>query len=302
MTDDAPAPPGSRPPWRAFRAALDAAGFRPSRRLGQNFLLDENVARAIARDGVERPGGEAEGPTVLEVGSGCGFLTVHLVDAGARVIAVEIDRRLAEVAREFVAPRGAVEWIRADVLRSKHELEPRVAAALPRAAPWQLVSNLPYSVASPLLVVLSRLANPPRAMTVLVQAEVAERLAAEPGQGAWGPLGIRVQALYRAAVLRRVPPQAFWPRPRVDSAVVRLDRRGRVPGDADLAALDRLVAAVFGTRRKTLRSSVGRLLGSRSTAERILESRGISGDLRPEELGLDALLELARAASEGGGV
>jgi 16S rRNA (adenine1518-N6/adenine1519-N6)-dimethyltransferase len=173
--------PGGRPAWLEVRVRLEQRGFRPSRRLGQNFLLDENMLRAIVRDAQLEPQ-----DFVLEVGPGCGFLTLHLARACREVLAVEIDPRLLEIARELCAQAPNVSWLRADALAGKHELAPEVAQRLPRSGPWKLVSNLPYSVSAPLCAVLCDLENPPASMTVLVQREVAERMVASAGSPDWG--------------------------------------------------------------------------------------------------------------------
>ena len=140
-----------RPPWSEFRAALEAVGFRPSKARGQNFLLDTNCARSIALDS-----GVGAGDFVLEVGPGCGFLSVHLAELGAELLAVEIDPRLAAIARRFLEPYPGVRLLEGDVLDGKHRLSPAVLEALPAIEPWHVVANLPYAITGPLLVTLSR--------------------------------------------------------------------------------------------------------------------------------------------------
>ncbi len=290
---------GRRPPWREFRAALDAAGFHPSRKLGQNFLLDENTANAIARDGQV-----GEGDLVLEVGVGCGFLSTALLATGARLLGIEVDRRLYAIAEEFLTPLarpGQLELVRADVLAKKRELAPEVLERLPDAGePWHLVSNLPYSIASPLLVSLSRLAHPPASMTVLVQAEVAERLCAKPATSSWGGLSAKLHLLYSGRMTRRVGAALFSPRPKVESAVARLELRAERPPAADVAAADTLIDAFFQARRKTLRATLARHLGDRPAAEAALDRAGLDPGCRPEVLDQTAFLDLARALEVGG--
>ncbi|MFT4543108.1 MAG: 16S rRNA (adenine1518-N6/adenine1519-N6)-dimethyltransferase, partial [Planctomycetota bacterium] len=244
---DAPDARPPRPPWSAFKAALADVGFHPSRRLGQNFLLDENVVRAIAHAADLRAG-----EPVLEVGPGCGFLSVHLAHSGAKLLAVEIDPRLADVARSFLEPYSDVTLIECDVLAGKHKLAPEVEAALPADGEWQLVANLPYSISGPLLALMAAREHPPRSMTVLVQLEVADRLVAEAGTRAWGPLSISVQSAYRGARVRTVGPQNFWPRPKVDSAVVRFERLDELPPLALRERRVSLVARLFQRRRQAL--------------------------------------------------
>lgn len=279
---------GGREPWREWRARLDALGFRPSRRLGQNFLLDENLARAIVRDaGVE------EGDLVVEVGPGLGFLTRPLLEAGARVLAVEIDGRLAQVLREDLGEHPGFELVHGDALEGKHRLSPAVEERLPQEGPWSLVSNLPYSVSAPLLAVLAGLPLPPRAMTALVQLEVAERLGARPGTPDWGPISARLQAAYRVEPGRGVGPAQFWPRPKVDSAVVHLRRRSEAPSREVLGRLSDLVGALFQRRRQKLGRVLGDLVGSREVAQGVLEDLGIDPGVRAETLPLEALLALS---------
>lgn len=275
-----------RPSWAHFQERLREAGFRPARRLGQNFLLDENMLQAIARDARV-----ARGETVLEVGPGLGFLTRHLVECGAELVCAEIDERLLAIARSWIAgPR----WVLGDVLAGKHALAPEVALELPRGSDWQLVSNLPYSVAAPLLAVLADLEHPPRGMTVLVQREVAERIAARPDTSDWGLLSIALQSAYEVELLRHVPAQLFWPRPEVESSVVRLTRTrpGLAPGRR--RELLTLAGRLFQRRRQTLGRVLGELWG-RETALGRLSALGWPASRRAEELDLSQLLELCGA-------
>lgn len=277
-------------PWSALRARLEAAGFRPSKALGQNFLLDPNLARAIARDAAVDAG-----DFVIEVGPGCGALSRELAALGVRLIAFEIDRRLVEFAREALAAHPLSEVVRADVLAGKHALAPEVLERVPESAPWHVVANLPYSAGTPFLVLASRLANPPRTMTVLLQRELAERLAAQPGTKVWGPVGAKIALIYEVAILRRVAPELFWPRPKVDSAVARFELRADRPEASATAAYDRLVDILFQARRKTLLSRVADRLGERTRAREHLEALGLDPSSRPESLGVAELLALTRA-------
>jgi len=284
-------PPSATPPFAELRAALEAAGFRPSKTLGQNLLLDPNAARSIALDS-----GVARGDRVLEVGAGAGALTRHLADLEVDLVAVEIDGRLLELAQRHLGDRHALRWIHADVLESKHRLAAAVRAVLPDEGPWHVVANLPYSISAPLLAVLARLPNPPTSMTVLVQAEVAERIAASPGEPAWGALSARLALLYRRKLGREVGAQLFWPRPRVASRVARLDL-DRTPGltPDELPGYDALVEGLFQRRRKQLLSALKAHLGSREAAARAISRAGLEPRRRPEELGAGPLLALLRS-------
>jgi 16S rRNA (adenine1518-N6/adenine1519-N6)-dimethyltransferase len=285
----------SRPPWQSFREALDAAGFRPSKTLGQNFLLDGNMARSLVRDAGVEPGDR-----VLEIGAGCGFLTVHLAGAGAEVLAIEIDPRLCAVASAFLAGEPRVRLLQADALAGKHALAPELEAALPAAGPWKVVSNLPYAIAGPLLVLLTRLPHPPASLSVLVQREVAEKVAAEPGSSGFGALSARLALDHDRRAGRIVPAGLFWPRPRVESRVVHLDRRpGPAPDPARRARYDRLVERVFQQRRKTVLATLSGPAGGRARAQELLAAAGVPAGARPENLTPEVLLALAD--SLGGG-
>lgn len=283
-----------RPPWPEFRAALDSVGYRPSRRLGQCFLLDENAARAIARDAAV-----GEGDVVLEVGPGCGFLSVHLAHAGARLHAVEIDPRLAAIAERFLAPYPGARVAVGDALAGKHRLGPAFLEGLPPpGVPWRLVANLPYSISAPLLALVAALEPPPAAAVVLVQEEVAQRLAARPATPDWGPLSVAVQACFAVELGRRLGPDLFWPRPRVESRLVHLDPR---PDRSDALGRERVVALarrLLLHRRKTLGRVLGDLLGDRGGAETILTAGGWSAAQRAEELGIDEWTRLERRVAE----
>ncbi|MEM7308703.1 MAG: 16S rRNA (adenine(1518)-N(6)/adenine(1519)-N(6))-dimethyltransferase RsmA [Planctomycetota bacterium] len=286
-----------RPPWSDFRAALESAGFRPSKTLGQNFLLDDNMARSLVADA-----GVGADDRVVEIGAGCGFLTVHLAEACAAVVAVEVDRRLFQVASELLAPWENVRLVRADALAGKHVLGPELCGELDRlgaAGPWHVVANLPYSISGPLFVLLSRREPPPASISALVQREVAEKAAGRPGTRDWGALAARLAVRYRPRLGRRVPAALFWPRPRVESRVVHLER---LPGDGpDAAALeryDRLVDLLFQSRRKTLRATLAARLGRAEPPEEALARVGLDPGARPEEVAAADLLRLAEELGE----
>lgn len=277
-----------RPAWSSFRDALERAGFRPSKKLGQNFLLDENMVRAIVRDARVAPGDR-----VLEVGPGCGFLTLHLVRAGVELTCVELDARLLEIARALIPESAGVRWVQGDVLAGKHALNPEVVRALP-TAPWHVVSNLPYSVSAPFLACLCDLPAPPESITVLVQREVAERIAGSPGSADWGPLTIKLQGHYRTELGRSVGASLFWPRPSVESAVVRLELLPERLPRAERGALDRLVAHLFQHRRQGLARVLGEHWGDRARALAALERLGLDPRERAENLDVATLRALAR--------
>jgi 16S rRNA (adenine1518-N6/adenine1519-N6)-dimethyltransferase len=278
-----------RPPWTVLRAELEAVRFRPSRRLGQNFLLDENMLRAIVRDA--RLPHDAR---VIEVGAGCGFLTFHLARSGARVTAFEIDDRLLAVAQRWLA-QEPIRWVECDVLAGKHALHAELEDAIPASEPWHLVSNLPYGISAPLLALLAQHRSPPRSMTVLVQREVAERIVARPGTADWGPLSIRVQLGYACALVRKLAPSLFWPKPEVESALVRMDLRAGALARDERESLDRLVTRLFQRRRQAIARVLAELGWGRERAETVLAELGIDARARAEDLEMPTLVALGRA-------
>lgn len=280
-----------RASWKEFRAELEAAGFQPSRRFGQNFLVDENMVRAIVRDAQLEPGAR-----VLEVGTGLGFLTLHLLRVPCELVTVEVDPRLFEISGRALAPERPCTRIFGDVLAGKHALAPQVLEALWRAGDWHLVSNLPYSIASPLLVLLADLEHPPASFTVLVQKEAAERVAGACGTDDWGALSARLQADYECRIVRQVGPGLFWPRPQVDSSVVRGVRRAQPLQKERRLALQALLARLFQRRRQTIGRVLGETAGGRAAGEAWLAAAGVEGGARAEDLPLERLLALVDVA------
>ncbi len=260
---------------------LSAHGLRPSRALGQNFVADPNTVRRIAR-----LAGVGAGDRILEIGAGLGSLTLALAETGARVVAVETDRHVVPVLRSVVEPVG-VEVVQGDALRLDLAglLEDRGGGA------WSLVANLPYNVAT--LVVLRTLVEVPAVTNLLVmlQREVGERLAAGVGDPAYGAVSVRVAYFARAEVVGRVPASVFVPRPRVESVLVRLVRRSEPAVDPALVSYERLDAVVragFAHRRKMLRRSLAGVVAPESFAE-----AGVRPDARAEELDVAAWGRLA---------
>ena len=234
---------------------LSAHGLKPSRALGQNFVADPNTVRRIARLSGAGPGSD-----VLEIGAGLGSLTLALAETGARVVAVETDRHLFPVLRSVVEPTG-VETLEGDAL----ELDLAALLAERSPGPWSLVANLPYNVATPL--VLRTLVEVPAVthLLVMVQREVGERLAASAGEDAYGAVSVRVAYFARAEVVGRVPASVFIPRPRVESVLVRLERRPEPAVDPSVVSYDRLntvVRAGFAPAAQNAAALAGRRRGS----------------------------------------
>ncbi|HEX6380279.1 MAG TPA: 16S rRNA (adenine(1518)-N(6)/adenine(1519)-N(6))-dimethyltransferase RsmA, partial [Acidimicrobiia bacterium] len=273
------------------RSLLAAHDLRPSRALGQNFLADPNTARRIVR-----LAGVGAGDRVLEVGPGIGSLTVALADAvspSGEVLALELDRHLLPVLGEVVDGLSQVRVAQGDALTVDYE------ALLGDARPWSMVSNLPYNVATPLMARLLEEVPRLETLSVMVQKEVAERLAAPPGTPACGAISVKVAYHAAARTLGVVPPTVFVPRPKVDSAVVRFERRPAPPVDVPSPeTLFALARAGFAQRRKTLRQALRPRLGDR--VEEVLAAAGIAAMRRAETLTLDEWAALARAAGPSG--
>lgn len=269
---------------RQVRELLAEHGLSPSRALGQNFVADPNTVRRIAN-----LAGVGPGDRVVEIGAGLGSLTVALAETGADVTAVELDRHLLPVLRSVVEPLG-VRVVEGDAMSLDWGRVLGGEAAGAGQDPWSLVANLPYNVATPL--VLDLLAHVPEIdrMLVLVQREVGERLAARPGSKAYGIPSVKVAYWADAEVVGRVPPTVFVPQPRVESALVRLRRLAHPRVDADPESLFRLVEAGFGQRRKMLRRSLASLVEPSA-----FERAGVRPEARAEELGLHDWARLADA-------
>jgi 16S rRNA (adenine1518-N6/adenine1519-N6)-dimethyltransferase len=266
-------------------ALLDEHGLHPKRSLGQNFLADPNTARRV----VSLADLPAAAP-VLEIGPGLGSLTLALLDAGHEVVALELDDQLAEVLRTVVGDRVRIEHGDAVTV----DLDTLLAAS---PSPRACVSNLPYNVAVPVVVRLLEEADALERILVMVQREVGERLAAEPGDAQYGAVSVKVAYFAEAQVVGLVPPTVFVPKPKVDSALVRLRRRSAPPVTVPSADdLFTLVRAGFAQRRKMLRRSLVPVLGD-ATPD-VLAAAGIAPTDRAEALGLDDWAALARCAAE----
>jgi 16S rRNA (adenine1518-N6/adenine1519-N6)-dimethyltransferase len=262
------------------RALLAEHGLRPSRALGQNFLADPNTASRIAR--LAEVGGTDR---VVEIGPGLGSLTLALAATGASVLAIELDRRLVPVLESVVADVPNVTVEQGDALEI--DLARRLTGG-----EWSCVSNLPYNVATPVVVRLLDDVPQIRLLLVMVQREVGERLAAAPGTRAAGAVSVRVAWHAEARIVGAVPASVFVPRPRVESVLVRLDRRRRAPVDVSSPArMFELVRAGFAQRRTTLRRALRPLLGDR--AAEVLAAAGIHPDARAESLDLGAWAALS---------
>lgn len=273
----------------ALRDGLAARGLSADKRFGQHFLLDLNLTRKIAR-----LAGPLAGAAVLEVGPGPGGLTRALLEEGAaKVVAIERDPRFVDMLGELAeAAQGRLVVVQADAL----EIDQGALLALhaPGLEP-RVVANLPYNVATPLLIGWLTGAFQPQVQTLMFQKEVADRIAAPCGSPAYGRLSVLAQALAHAEVVMRLPARAFTPPPKVESAVVRLDRRPDAPDAALTARLELVTRHAFGQRRKMLRSSLKPLGG-----EALLAVAGADPSARAETVDVEGFLALAAAYGGGG--
>ncbi|NMA39609.1 MAG: ribosomal RNA small subunit methyltransferase A [Lentisphaerae bacterium] len=256
--------------------------MHPSRRLGQNFLLDSNLLSAMIRDAELQPG-----ERVLEIGPGAGALTEALLAAGCVVTAIELDHRLAEyVASRFGHDSANFRLIQGDACRMDID-------AIMGAEPYRCVANLPYSCSSPFLANAAALNNPPTAMHVLLQKEMADRLTARPGSKDYGVLTVRLALRYDTTMLRIIPPNVFFPAPEVTSAYVRLTLRPDAPEPKVRELASTLAGEVFAQRRK----KSFRLLTGSYPEERVaagFAAAGLMQDARADDIPPAAFVTLAR--------
>jgi 16S rRNA (adenine1518-N6/adenine1519-N6)-dimethyltransferase len=269
------------------REALEKSGFRFTHSLGQNFILDDTLTAQIAD-----AAGVGPGDRVLEIGAGAGVMTRTLADRGAKVVALEIDRTLEPVLQEVLKGSDAeVEF--ADALKCD------LVALTQRAfgdQPFDVVANLPYYITADVFLLLVKSRLPIQSMTVMVQKEAAERITASPGQKNWCALSATVQHFGTPAVLLNVPPEAFTPRPHVESVLLRVEMHRDRQSPENEAMFLKVVQAAFAMRRKTL---VNNLMSAfsmpREEAEALVTSLGHDLRVRGEALAPDALSGLSDA-------
>ena len=272
---------------RRLRELLETHGIRPHKELGQNFVVDPNTIRKVVD-----AAGDLSGRTVLEIGAGAGSLTLGLAHVAHKVIAVEFDERLVPALRESLRGIDNVDIAEADALKLDYS---SIEAT-------DVVANLPYNIAVPLVVTVLENAPQVSSLTVMAQREVGERLAAAPGSKSYGQVSVLVGYWARATVAARISRNAFYPVPTVDSVLVRIDRRE--PPLVDYERLNEVVKTAFAQRRKTLRNTLGPLGASVSEVELTIRAAGIDPGARPETVPLGGWVEITRhlvASTEGSG-
>lgn len=254
-----------------IRDILDARGLSPLKQLGQNFLHDGNLCAWLAESVLE---GQPDAPEVLELGPGLGALTRPLLERGARLTAIEIDRGLSQFLQDTLAAEPRFSLLHTDALEEIPRLD---------ELPPVVAGNLPYNISTPLLMELLDHAAPPQRMQFLLQLEVAERFGSPPNTKAYGALSVILQAEYEVEVLRRLPPQVFYPEPEVSSAVARFTRRAHAAvTPEERAKFRRFVKQGFSQRRKKLSNVLP-----------------VQDDRRAGVLGVDDWVALYRATQSG---
>ena len=281
-----------------LKQRMEEAGIRPVSKFGQNFLIDLNLVNMIADSA-----NLTEQDVALEVGTGTGSLTGLIAQKAGRVITVEIDQNLWQLAQEELAGFNNITFLQQDALRNKNNLNPilidtiRQAMSEIEGARLKLVANLPYNVATPLISNLLTLDEfVPTSMTVTIQKELAERIVARPGTKDFGALSLWIQAQCNPEIVRSMSPKVFWPRPKVDSAIIHIEtdtaKRNRIP---DLAYYHRFVRSLFIHRRKLLRGvlvSVFKNELSKHDIDTVLEGINLTGSIRAEQLAVPVIFEL----------
>lgn len=294
----------SRQTYSYLRSLFERHGVAPRRQFGQNFLIDLNLHEVIVQAGEVGPG-----DVVLEVGPGAGALTKRMLEAGASVVAVEIDPAMAELTRKAVDNHPGARVIQRDALAGKNRIAPEVldqirsGLAMGPDRRFKLVANLPYNIATPLISNLLVLPDMrPSLMVVTIQLELAQRMLAAPKTHDYSALSVLVQSLSRGELLRVLPPSVFWPRPKVDSAIIKI-----VPDDelreqvGDVAWFQRVVRQIFTLRRKNLRRVLHGFFREHLSKEQIdalLESMGLEREVRAEAMTPAQLLALVHALRE----
>ena len=278
-------------------------GISPNKRFGQNFLIDQNTLLSIP-DIAELK----EDDVVLEIGTGTGGLTRLLAERSRHVFTVEVDRKLFEMASDILKLYKNVTIINADILKTKHELNPDIPSKMLN---WlkehdqshiKVVSNLPYNISTPVIINLLEGNLPIKLMVLMLQKEITERMAAMPGTREYGILSIITQLFSEVEVFKTLSPHVFWPRPEVYSALVKISVNkekytGRV---TDYPFFKKIIHAIFTSRRKTLLNSLEQLKlhnMSRERMKRVIEDMQLDERVRGEILNLAQLIHLSEAVS-----
>jgi 16S rRNA (adenine1518-N6/adenine1519-N6)-dimethyltransferase len=301
--------PSRRQTLSFLKQRFAEVGLSLVKRHGQNFLIDLNLLGLLVERARLQPR-----DVVLEVGTGTGSLTAQMAPQVAAVVTVEIDPQLHQLASEELIEFDNVTMLQQDALRNKNNLDDAVLIAVGQrlserpGRQLKLVANLPYSIATPVISNLLMVDPPPVSMTVTIQKELADRIVARPESKDYGALSVWVQSQCNAEVVRTLPPEAFWPRPLVTSAIVHIELdRGKRARIANLRSFHEFVRSMFFHRRKFLRSVVISALKNdldKPEIDEILAEQGLASDIRAEQLSVEAMIALcdavrARIARDG---
>ena len=261
-----------------LKPLLERLGIAPSKRLGQNFLVDDQFRAKILHEADPKPS-----QTILEIGPGLGAITRGLVASGASVTAIEFDRKLAEYLRTAVVPLG-LHLIEADACRVKYdELFP---------GDFRVISNLPYSAGTIVIAKLLDLETPPADMLLMLQKEVAERFLAAPGTPDYSALTVRIAAVYSGRIVRMVPPEVFYPEPSVESALFALERKPEIPSREVRIILSRLARTSFAHRRKKMFKQAASVFGADMISLAMADA-SVNPDIRAERVSPEQFIRMA---------
>ncbi len=279
---------------------FNEVGLNPNKRHGQNFLIDLNLIELLARSAELTPD-----DVVLEVGTGTGSLTGLLAPQAAHVVTVEIDEHLHQMAQEELEGFDNITFLHQDALKNKNHFHPTVLETVQDAmnkypgSIFKLAANLPYNIATPIISNLLRCPILPESMTVTIQKELGDRLVASPNSKDYGALSVWAQSLCDVSIVRILPPTVFWPRPKVDSAIVRLvhrpDKRSQFE---DIEFFHTFTRRIFFHRRKFLRSvaiSAFKNMLDKPEIDDVLQSHQLGPQARTEQLNVESLQALCES-------
>ena len=280
-----------------LRQRFQDVGINPVTRLGQNFLIDLNLVELLVRSAQLDPR-----DVVLEVGTGTGSLTGLMAEQAAHIVTVELDKQMHQLASEELIDATNVTLLNQDVLRNKNNLHDNVIELIQErlagvdGGQFKLVANLPYNIATPILSNLLLTPIVPQLMVVTIQKELADRIVASPQTKDYGSLSVWIQSLCDAEIVRVMPPSVFWPRPKVESAIISIvpddEKRAGIP---DLQLFQTFVRSMFFHRRKFLRSVMISALKKeleKSNIDAIMERMDLGPDARTEQLSVERILAL----------
>ncbi len=266
---------------------MERLGIAPSKKLGQNFLVDEQFL-----DWLAKYSGLKEKEPVIEIGPGFGALTVRMLAAGVRLTAIEFDRKLAGYLREELVPKGLT-LIEGDACKTDYE------SIYGPDVDFRVISNLPYSAGTVIVAKLLDLPLPPREMIVMLQKEVAFRFAAHPGEDEYSALTARIANLYHTTIVKVIPPDLFYPRPEIDSCIIRMTRKEDYPSFALRKILSRLVRVSFAHRRKKMFRQAASVFGD-ELVELAMNTAGVDLDIRAERVTPEQFAVMAQVLIDKG--